>query len=132
LNISAQGHKNKEKNMAYATYSEVYYANTSPNELYGNKILVKIGETTNICRRNKQLASVSMATWYSLERTVCGYNYSARLFVESYLRVKVGKLPGVEPCSTDYFLLPDKATDTLILQNFALWVQEAIALWEQM
>lgn len=118
--------------MAYATYSEVYYANSTPNKFYDNKILVKIGETTNVCRRSKQLESVSMATWCSLESTACGYNYSARLFVESYLRVKVCKLPGVEISSTDYFWLPNKETDTLILKNFTIWVQEAIALWSQM
>lgn len=119
--------------MAYGEYSEVYYANNSrPNTYYHNKILVKIGETTNVRRRSRQLEDVSIATWCSLEGTVCGYDYCARLFIESYLRAKVRKLPGVEHSSTDYFWLPDKATDTLILKNFTIWVQEAITLWGQM
>jgi hypothetical protein len=119
--------------MAYGEYSEVYYANnTRPNQYYHNKILVKIGETTNTRRRSNQLTDVSIATWCSLEKTSCGYNHSARLFVESYLRGKVCKLPNVEQSDVDYFWLPNKDTDKFIVSHFVEWVQEAVALWEKM
>ena len=119
--------------MAYGSYSEVYYANNSrPNKYYHNKILVKIGETTNTRRRSAQLTDVSVATWCSLETTACGFDFTARLFVESYLRSKVRKLPGVEVSSIDYFWLPDKQTDNYIIQHFTSWVQEAIDIWEKM
>lgn len=114
--------------MSYGHYSELYYANGATRD---NKILVKIGESSNSRRRNLQIEP-SVAIYSSLQTTACGYDHSARLFVESYIRTKVQRIQGVERYkdTLDYFLLPHKQIDDFILQNFTAWVQEAVTVWE--
>lgn len=119
--------------MSYGYYSQVYYATTGKtNPHFHDMVLVKVGETTNTARRNRQLTDVCIVTWQHLEGSICGYDETARKFVESFVRAKVSKIPGAVLCGVDHFFVPTLADDAFIQKSFAEWVTQAISIWENL
>ena len=106
--------------MAYANYSQVYLAISLDEE----EKIFKIGETTNIARRQMQLKDFEICLWADLK----SQSKADRLFVESYLRIKILENADIRLLGYDYFSYTDKKVYNEILDNFEKWVKEAIAL----
>lgn len=106
--------------MAYANYSQVYLAIPLDEE----EKIFKIGETTNITRRQMQLKDFEICLWADLK----SQSKADRLFVESYLRIKILENADIRLLGYDYFSYTDKNIYNEILDNFEKWVKEAIAL----
>ena len=106
--------------MAYAIYSQVYLAIALDEE----EKIFKIGETTNITRRQKQLKDFEICLWADLRTN----KKADRLFVESYLRIKILEYADIRLLGYDYFSYTDEKVYKEILDNFEKWVGEAIEI----
>ena len=106
--------------MAYAVYSQVYLAIALDEE----EKIFKIGETTNIARRQMQLKDFEICLWADLK----SQSKADRLFVESYLRIKILEHSDIRLLGYDYFSYTDEKIYNEILDNFEKWVTEAIRL----
>ena len=102
--------------MGYGYYSEVYFAININNQNF-----IKIGETTNARRRENQLDE------YYIVQTldVNGMEKRDRLFVESYLRSRVGATERVRQKGLDYFECENENVANWICKEFPHWVEEA-------
>jgi hypothetical protein len=107
--------------MAYKTYSEVYYALSIDNPK-----IFKIGETTNARRREHQLF-VSERFHIVYSRNIGG-NKATRLFVESYLRIKIQKLPFVRTEKLDYFVCEQETDIKTLKELFKIYLEEALQI----
>ena len=110
--------------MAYGYYSEVYYA-----ENLTIKTCIKIGETTNARRRANQLLQEDYLITQSLD---IGGGEGERLFVESFLRMKILKTQKAQRIRKDYFDCADVDTVAFIKAHFQEWVEEAIKTMREM
>ena len=96
--------------MAYAVYSQVYLAIS----LDEDEKIFKIGETTNIARRQMQLKDFEICLWADLK----SQSKADRLFVESYLRIKILEHTDIRLLGQDYFSYTDTKIYNEILDNF--------------
>lgn len=110
--------------MAYGCYSEVYYA-----EHLEIRTAIKIGETTNARRRSNQLLQEDYLILQSLD---IGGGECERLFVESFLRMKILKTQKARRIRKDYFNCADLDTVEFIKSHFQEWVMEAIITMREM
>lgn len=106
--------------MAYAKYSQVYLAVSLDEE---TKIF-KIGETTNIARRQKQIPDFEICLWEDLQDN----DKASRLFIESYLRIKILQFSDIRLIGMDYFSYSDNQKFQIVLDNFEKWVKEAVTI----
>jgi hypothetical protein len=97
--------------MAYRYYSEVYFA----IDFDDNK-RIKIGETTNARRRDRQLD-----VWITKVVEVGG-DKCYRLLIESLLREKISRMPRVQQIGNDYFYCESKEIALSIQNQFTDWV----------
>ena len=88
------------------------------------KKIFKIGETTNIARRQKQLKDFEICLWADLKTN----KKADRLFIESYLRIKILEYADIRLLGQDYFSYTDTKVYNEILDNFEKWVGEAIKI----
>ena len=106
--------------MAYGKFSEIYLA-----ECWGSgddNLMIKIGETDNARRRAKQLER----DFYDITQTIdVSDGKAARLFIESYVRMRVLLTNQVVNIRTDYFKCDSIDVKMHIIVNFAKWVNEA-------
>lgn len=103
--------------MAYGCYSEIYIAINVED-----KTFIKIGETTNARRRNRQLKEDGFKVYESIE---VGHGESCRLFIESYLRIKLESL-NIKRIKRDYFYCKHNTISDFVLNNFEVWVDDAL------
>lgn len=103
--------------MAYAKYSQVYLAIPLDEE----ERIFKIGETTNIARRQRQLKDLEICYWIDLSTD----NRADRLFIESYLRIKILEYTDTRLIGSDYFSYTNEQTYNEVLNNFETWVKQA-------
>lgn len=113
--------------MSYGIYNEVYFAVRLDKEGEG---WFKIGETSNARRRSNQL-------YYNEGYCVTeSYNLfgdeANRLFVESYLRVKIELTGKVQRVGKDYFLCKSKENRDEFKKFFSSWVKEAEEILKKM
>ena len=106
--------------MAYAVYSQVYLAIALDEE----EKIFKIGETTNVARRQKQLKDFEICLWADLITE----SKANRLFIESYLRIKILEYSDIRLLGHDYFSYTDTKVYNEILDNFEKWVKEAMKI----
>lgn len=106
--------------MSYGYYSEVYFAIN-----YRSSNYIKIGETTNARRRANQLFTEDYLLVDSLE---VGGDQAERLFVESFLRMKILKTCKVQQVRKDYFVCEDGDTAKFVQTHFQQWVSEALLI----
>lgn len=102
--------------MGYGVYSEIYLAINNNNN-------IKIGETTNINRRQKQLDKEG----YEIIkfRSING-GKAERLFFESYLRLFLYSLDCAIPYhGLDYFIMSNTKNIDFIIENFDIIINEA-------
>ena len=101
--------------MSYGIFSEIYLAINNNN--------IKIGETTNINRRQKQLDKEG----YEIIkfRSING-GKAERLFFESYLRLFLYSLDCAIPYhGLDYFIISNTENINFIIENFDIIINEA-------
>ena len=108
--------------MGYGLYSEVYVARSMVN-----RNLIKIGETTNTARRNRQLGDYNIEYVHSVRGLFSkGYDdnfeFARRSFVESYLRAylnnpKIKHLITPIGTSKDYFCCKDELTADRVIEE---------------
>lgn len=106
--------------MAYAVYSQVYLAIALDEE----EKIFKIGETTNVTRRQKQLKDFEICLWADLTTD----SKADRLFIESYLRIKILEYSDIRLLGQDYFSYTDTKVYNEILDSFEKWVKEAMEI----
>ena len=112
INNSLQNEKDKN------TQSAVYWA-IKIKDFDPDRPSLKIGETTNIRRRNSQLEDYHILNFVEVDN-----NLSTRLFIESYLRSKIFSYTNVEHFKTDYFSCP-REVYLQVNEHFVEWVHEA-------
>lgn len=86
--------------MGYAKRSEIYFA----KGLGGSDLIIKIGETTNSCRRNRQLPPYLTIT----KSVEVGGSKAYRLWVESTVRLYIEEVLKGELVGTDTFTLKNR------------------------
>jgi hypothetical protein len=105
--------------MGYAIKSEVYFATDLANK-YNKSIRIKIGETTNHCRRDRQLD-----LWITRAVEVGG-DKSYRQWVESCLRLYIARNYDCELVGTDTFLLKHREDSNKIESIFCDLVEQIV------
>ena len=110
--------------MGYGYYSEIYFAIHLENEK-----MMKIGETTNGRRRQNQL---NKEDYYITRCFDVEGGEAARLFVESYLRMKLLKTNRVAQLRKDYFMCDCLETRKEFQDCFYSWVKEAHEILKRM
>jgi hypothetical protein len=111
--------------MAYGVYSEVYLAFS-----VDNPTAIKIGETTNARRRERQLIRQDPSFYIGYSTEITKFDKGSRLYVENYLRGQIFKYLNNKSIDyrwvgLDYFYsLPQEAID-YIEKHFIQWVYEA-------
>lgn len=121
--------------MAYGLYSEIYVARSLLN-----RKLIKIGETTNTARRNKQLGDFDIEYSYSVRTPFGAYNENAefarRSFIESYLRMylnspQITHLIKPMGSSRDYFCCEDELVADRIMEELKEVISSAMECLEK-
>lgn len=102
--------------------SYVYLASDAGNE-------VKIGETTDPNRRNKQLL-YSRGHSIDLETEVGGTEIE-RKFVEAYVRLCLAHSGLASPISLDYFVYDEPAMYHMIRECYPIWAEQGIEIMKR-
>ena len=111
--------------MAYGYYSEVYLAFSCDDPF-----AIKIGETTNARRRERQLLRQDNAFYIGRSTEIPRYDKGSRLYVENYLRGQIFKYLNEKSVDykwvgLDYFYSLTQEAIDYIEKHFIDWVFEA-------
>lgn len=102
--------------MSYGIFSEIYLAIDNNNG-------IKIGETTNTNRRQKQLDKEG---YKIIKAQYVPFEKVGRLFIESYLRLFLHSLDCIVPYrGLDYFIASSRENVDFIIENFDKIVNKA-------
>lgn len=104
--------------MNYSSY--VYIAFGTDEDV---KTWVKIGQTTDPWSRNRQLNGFRI-----IDAVNVGGDSALRLFIESYLRLKLASAPFTTRVKDDYFICQEKTQVDFLITQFQSYVQEAIQI----
>jgi hypothetical protein len=111
--------------MSYGYYSEIYFA-----ESVETSVGIKIGETTNARRRSNKL--FQERNYWVTDSLEVGGDDARRLFIESYLRLKIAQNYPAQRIGKDYFVCRDAETAQAIKRHFREWVIDALALSKEL
>ena len=103
-------------------YDSIVYLAINNN----NNDIIKIGETSDLKRRTKQLKKQD----YTVIQWVETYHpVDCRLFVESSLRAILSNSHHIHQYKKDYFYTPKEKT-TIVQKNFKTWVNDLVKTYE--